>query len=244
MNKESIFCSKFKQFATNAKYGAILAIYPNYMPRLIHRKCGKNIFKILLLPTIFCVLMSCASQPPKEMDNLCKIFKEKRHWYKAAKHAEKKWGAPIQVPMAMMYQESSFVSNAKPPKNYILGVIPWGRKSSAFGYSQAKTGTWDDYVRETGNRWANRDNFSDAIDFMGWFIYKTHKVNKVSKWDAHAQYLNYHEGWGGYRRGTYKKKTWLVSVAAKVNSRASRYGAQYNSCKKKLDAGWLRRLFS
>jgi len=62
-----------------------------------------------------------------------------------------------------------------------LWIIPWGRVSSAYGYSQAKTPTWDDYERETGNSWASRDSFADAIDFMGWFIDKSHRVNGVSK---------------------------------------------------------------
>ena len=190
------------------------------------------------------MLLGCAGHPPINSDNLCYIFQEKRAWYKAALKAEKKWGAPLQVPMAMMYQESSFKSDAKPPRDYLFGVVPWGRKSSAYGFSQAKTATWKDYVKETGNSWADRDDFADAIDFMGWFMNKTHKINKVSKWDAGSQYLNYHEGWGGYRRGTYKNKAWLVSVAAKVKQRASRYGAQYRKCKKELEAGWFRRLIS
>ena len=40
-------------------------------------------------------------------------------------------------------------------------MIPWGRVSSAYGYSQAKTPTWDDYKRETDNSWADRSDFSD-----------------------------------------------------------------------------------
>lgn len=237
------FRLKFVQFVTNARVVPSVDTYSNYIPRLIHRYCGKIIIGFSLLIVVLLSQVSCTVQPPKNLDNLCKIFEEKRSWYKAAKRAEKKWGAPLQVPMAMMYQESKFESDAKPPKEYLLGFIPWGRKSSAFGYSQAKTGTWKDYVRETGNRWADRDNFADAVDFMGWFIHKTHRLNKISKWDAGTQYLNYHEGWGGYRRGTYKSKQWLTKVAVNVNGRASRYGAQYRGCKKKLEAGWFRRLF-
>ena len=33
---------------------------------------------------------------------------------------------------------------------YILGVIPTGRQSSAFGYSQALDGTWKEYRRLQG----------------------------------------------------------------------------------------------
>ncbi|WP_417660077.1 hypothetical protein [Pseudidiomarina sp.] len=188
-------------------------------------------------------LVGCASAPPKEPENLCGIFMEKRDWYDAAAAMRDKWGVPIQVPMAMMYQESSFKHDAVPPRDYLLWIIPWGRVSSAYGYSQAKTPTWDDYVRETGNSWSSRDDFDDALDFMGWFISKSHKINGVSKWDAYAQYLNYHEGWGGYQRQTYRSKRWLMNTAQRVKQRASRYGAQLRTCEEDLERGWLWRLF-
>lgn len=195
-----------------------------------------------LTGVILLSLAGCATAPPREPENLCEIFREKDDWYDAAADMREKWGVPIQVPMAMMYQESSFKHDAKPPKDYILWVIPWGRVSSAYGYSQAKTLTWEDYQRETGNSWASRDDFEDAIDFMGWFISKTHQVNGVSKWDAYAQYLNYHEGWGGYRRQTYRDKQWLMTTAGRVKERASRYGSQLRSCEEELQRGWLSRL--
>ncbi|WP_040394798.1 lipoprotein [Catenovulum agarivorans] len=188
-------------------------------------------------------LAGCATSPPQKPDDLCEIFYEHRDWYDAAADARDKWGVPIHIPMAMMYQESSFKSDAQPPMEYFLGFIPIGRASSAYGYSQAKTMTWDDYKRETGNGWADRDDFEDAIDFMGWFIYKTHKINGVSKWDANKQYLNYHEGWGGYRKKTYSKKKWLQNVALKVQRRAETYGAQLKRCEEDLQSGWLWRLF-
>ncbi len=117
---------------------------------------------------------------------------------------------------------------------YFLGFIPIGRASDAYGYARAKTMTWDDYVKETGNSWSSRSNFDDAMDFMGWFIYKTNKINGVSKWDARNQYLNYHEGWGGYKRKTYNQKPWLIKVAKRVDDRAKRYAAQYHTCKEDL----------
>lgn len=197
---------------------------------------------ILILSAITTLLAGCATPPPKNPDNICEIFRENRDWYEAALDAKDKWGAPVHVPIAMMYQESSFKHNAKPPMGYFLGCIPIGRASDAYGYAQAKTLTWDDYVRETGNGWASRSDFDDAMDFMGWFIYKTNKINGVSKWDAKKQYLNYHEGWGGFKRGTYWKKKWLVHISDKVEARSKRYAAQYRSCKKELDSSWLWRL--
>jgi hypothetical protein len=202
----------------------------------------KKFQKSFLLLPLF--LLGCATTPPRNVSDLCEIFYEKEDWYYAAADAREKWGVPIHVPMAMMYQESSFRHDAKPPKDYVFfGLIPWGRVSSAYGYSQAKTLTWEDYIRETGNRGADRDDFEDAIDFMGWFIAKTHSVNGISKWDANAQYLNYHEGWGGYRRGTHKKKSWLIKVAQKVKARSLRYATQLKRCEEDLDKNWFQRLF-
>ncbi|MDF0534782.1 hypothetical protein PY479_10915 [Shewanella sp. A32] len=189
------------------------------------------------------LLSGCAASPPKEPDNICSIFNEHRSWYDAAVDARDKWGVPVHVPLAMMYQESSFKHDAAPPMEYFLGFIPIGRASDAYGYAQAKTMTWDDYVRETGNSWSSRSDFDDAMDFMGWFISKTHKINGVSKWDAKNLYLNYHEGWGGFKRGSYRSKRWLIKVSDKVEARAKRYAIQYRGCKDELDSSWLWRLF-
>lgn len=203
---------------------------------------GLTRLSAVLIAASVVTLGGCSSSPPEQPDNLCEIFYEKRDWYDAAAAMRDSWGVPIHVPMAMMYQESSFKHDAKPPKDYILWIIPWGRVSSAYGYSQAKTPTWDDYQRETGRSWASRSDFDDAIDFMGWFISKSHSVNGVSKWDAYAQYLNYHEGWGGYKRKTYLQKQWLISTAKRVDSRAKTYAAQLKTCEDDLKRGWLWRL--
>ncbi|NYT78119.1 transglycosylase SLT domain-containing protein [Alcaligenaceae bacterium] len=186
----------------------------------------------LLLP--LCLLAGCATTPPSSPENLCQIFREKPGWHKQALKVQKKWNVPPQVAMAMMYQESSFRHDAQPPRRYLLGFIPWGRVSTAYGYAQAKDETWADYKREAGGMFASRDNFGDALDFMGWYMDKTQRVNGTSKWDAYAQYLNYHEGWGGYRNGSHKSKAWLLRTATTVQSRAERFGAQYRSCEKSL----------
>ena len=206
----------------------------------------KNLKKLkhpFLIGVSALILAGCASAPPASPENICHIFEEKEDWYHAAADARDKWGVPIHVPMAMMYQESSFKHDAIPPRDYLLGFIPWGRVSSAYGYSQAKTMTWEDYQRETGNGWASRSDFEDAIDFMGWFISKTYKINGVSKWDAYAQYLNYHEGWGGYQRKTYLQKPWLVRTSKTVKQRSLRYAAQLKTCEEDFQHGWFYNLF-
>lgn len=210
-------------------------------------KVQNKLIKIWVFFSIFMLvsfLGGCSVSPPKQPDDLCKIFFEKDDWYDAAVDMKDKYGVPIHVPMAMMYQESSFKAEAKPPKDYIMfGLIPWGRVSSAYGYSQAKTMTWDDYIKATGNSGADRDDFEDAIDFMGWFITQSNRINGVSKWDAYAQYLNYHEGWGGYKRQTYNQKRWLIGVANKVKARSLTYAGQLKQCEDELNRGWLMKLF-
>ncbi|PID43334.1 MAG: hypothetical protein CSA52_02175 [Gammaproteobacteria bacterium] len=191
-----------------------------------------------LFVILLCLLIAaCASSPPRNPGNICEIFRENRNWYDAAIATREKWGVPVHIPMAIMKQESSFRHDAAPPMQYFLWIIPIGRASDAYGYPQAKESTWDEYIGETGNGFADREDFSDAIDFIGWYIHKTGRINKVSKWDAYNQYLNYHEGRGGYRRKSYQKKTWLLKVARKVERQAKKYSEQYWGCKKELAEG-------
>ncbi|NYT85377.1 hypothetical protein H0A62_07145 [Pusillimonas harenae] len=187
-----------------------------------------------LAAALLLLLASCATVPPDNPENICEIFREKPSWHKAAIRTQEKWGVPPQVTLAVVYQESSFRHDAQPPRRYILWVIPWGRVSSAYGYAQAKDETWDDYKNEAGGWFASRDDFGDALDFMGWYMNKSQRLNGTSKWDAYGQYLNYHEGWTGYRKRSYDSKPWLKRVAAKVQERAERFGAQYRSCKADL----------
>ena len=189
-------------------------------------------FRITSLIIALAALGACASTtPPSRPGNICEIFAEKPSWHKALLDVQEKWRVPPQIIMAMMYQESSFRHDARPPKNYLLGIIPWGRVSSAYGYPQAKDEVWSDYVKQNDRFMASRSDFSDAVDFMGWYMDKAQKINGVSKWDAYAQYLNYHEGWGGYSRQSHQSKAWLLNVAQKVKSRADTYGSQYLACK-------------
>lgn len=191
-----------------------------------------------LLPFLLLFMVAaCAGGPPKSITNSCVMLDDKGSWYKALKKSEKKWGTPIHVQLAIIRQESSFKRKAKPPKKYILGFIPWGRKSSAYGYAQVKDGTWKWYKEKTGRKGADRDNFKDAVDFVGWYTNLSNKTLGISKWDAYNQYLAYHEGHGGWKRRTYNKKPWLVKVARKVDGYSKEYAAQLRRCEDDL-GGW------
>ena len=121
---------------------------------------------------------------------------------------------------------------------YFLWIIPIGRKSSAYGYAQVKDETWDWYIKSTHNWGADRDDFDDAVDFIGWYGKMSYDTLKISKWDAKNQYLAYHEGHGGFKRKTYNSKPWLVEVAYKVEKNAKKYGAQLKTCEDELNSGW------
>lgn len=168
---------------------------------------------------------------PRNLDNACSILMQRPGYLTAFRATERKWGVPVHVQMATIYQESKFISDARTPLRYSLGVIPMGRQSSAFGYSQALDGTWEEYLQGQGRRGARRDNIRDATDFMGWYMSLTRDELGIPLTDARRQYLAYHEGRAGYRRGSYNSKAWLVRVAAEVGERARTYERQLKTCR-------------
>ncbi len=207
----------------------------------MHAKTGNRHISnpLKLIPLLLILLLTgCATTPPSNVNDLCEIFSEKKKWYKAAKKSQKRWGAPINVQMAIIHQESHFRQKAKTKRTKLLFVIPWKRQSSAYGYAQVKDETWDWYKKKRGNWGADRDDFDDAVDFVGWYVNLSAKQLKISKWDARNQYLAYHEGHGGYKKKTYKRKKWLIDISHKVQRQAEKYGAQLKKCQKKLNRWW------
>ncbi len=196
------------------------------------KRCGLLLLSLLLA--------GCTTSPPRNPDNLCDIFEEKSSWYDDAADARENWGSPIPTMMAIMYQESKFVADARPPRRKLLGFIPWTRPSDAYGYSQAKNATWKEYKRDAGSYGADRDDFADAVDFIGWYNNNSRKRSGISSTNTYGLYLAYHEGHGGFNRGTWKSKSWLQDVARKVERRAGSYQAQLVGCEEDLkDRGWF-----
>ena len=196
--------------------------------------------RFIIIITIFLgLLVGCASKPPLKQQNICSIFEQKYSWYKIVNKSEEKWGAPIHVQMAILRQESAFQNRVKPERTKLFGIIPWKRKSSSFGYTQAIDATWEWYRQENKKPLASRVNFADAVDFVGWYINKTNTINNISKNDAFNQYLAYHEGHGGFRNETYKNKDWLLDVANQVKARANNYQGQLQTCEQKFEKKFL-----
>lgn len=179
------------------------------------------------------VLASCGSpefSAPRNLDNACAILSERPTYARALRATERRWGVPVAVQMATIYQESKFIGNARTPFQYTLGVIPMGRQSSAYGYSQALDDTWDEYRKDSGRRGAKRDRIEDATDFMGWYMHNSAEKLGIPKTDARNQYLAYHEGRTGFANGSYNTKGWLVTVAGRVEERSQTYRQQLIGC--------------
>ena len=194
----------------------------------------KILNKNLIYFTIFIFLVSCTSIP-KHPSNACKIFGEKYFWYKHAKKSSELYGAPVHIILAFVSKESGFNRWAKPKRKKLFKVIPYKRPSSSFGYSQAVNKTWKLYKTETNNPLALRTRFKDSVMFIGWYIRKTNKINKIPLEDAYRQYLNYYLGWGNYAKKTYKTDKKSIIYAKNVEKKSKIYRNQLKECQKSLD---------
>lgn len=193
-------------------------------------RINKINIKWILFVLLALFLGGCSEAPPDHTENICLIFKQYPEWYWYASDARADWGIPISVLMSIIYQESSFKSTAKPPRQKFLWIIPWKRPTTASGYSQAVNNTWMLYKQKTYNKQASRDAFGDAADFIGWYSTLAKKKLHIKKTDAYSLYLAYHEGIGGYANKTYKQKPWLMATARRVEQRAKIYRKQLSRC--------------
>tara|TARA_Y100000816_G_scaffold282937_1_gene259209 strand:+ start:308 stop:910 length:603 start_codon:yes stop_codon:yes gene_type:complete len=189
------------------------------------------IYKKFSLIFLLFLISSCSSIP-QNTSNSCKIFDERYLWYKHSKKVEQKWGTPIYIQLAIIKMESDFDWLAKPPRQKLFKVIPFKRPSSSFGYSQAVKGTWEQYKKETGNKFATRVRFKDSVDFIGWYTNKTNSILKISLHDGFKQYIAYHEGWGNYKY--YKKNKKVIKLAKKVEKQSKIYKSQLSKCSNSL----------
>lgn len=190
--------------------------------------------KIFILILCSLILAGCVSSPPRDVNNICNIFRQYPKWYTESLDVQRRWRVPVNVQMAIMHQESKFNARARPERTKLLWVIPWKRPSTAYGYAQALRSTWALYKRSQGGVFASRNDFSDGVDFIGWYANQAYKRAGIPRTNAYALYLAYHEGIGGYQNKTYLRKKWLIPVAHKVSARAQIYQAQLNACQRSL----------
>lgn len=195
-------------------------------------KAGHDCGRRLALIAALAILSACGhDKPPTTVADACRMQSERPQWFAAMRKTEAKWGVPVSVQLATIARESSFVADAQPTRRIGSGLfsreVP---RSSAYGYAQALDGTWDDYREDTGRRGADRDDFADSSDFIGWYMASAQRVNGVPVSDAYNQYLVYHEGKAGFARGSHRGKAWLPDVARDVQAWATLYQQQLQSC--------------
>jgi len=167
---------------------------------------------------------------PRNLEDACALSTERPQYFAAMRATEARWGVPLPVQMAIIHAESRFIGDARTPPRWAAGVIPMGRQSSAFGYSQALDRTWEEYQQETNRPRARRDNIRDATDFIGWYSQKSNERNGIALTDGRNLYLAYHEGHTGFRNRSYDSKPWLIGVADRVGRRSAMYDEQLRAC--------------
>lgn len=195
----------------------------------------RNVMMGLLFFGALFGLLGCASSPPAKPHDACAIYSEKGgffdNWQRYTRNASREFGIPESVILATIWQESKFDAKARPPRTKLLGFIPWKRPSTAYGYAQALDGTWDQFLKSTGtSRLARRSNYKHAARFVAWYHDQSHRINGIARHDAFNLYLAYHEGHGGFRRGTYRNKAWLINVAHRVQEMAHTFERQLARC--------------
>ena len=167
---------------------------------------------------------------PKNQEDACSMIKQKKSWRTALKKTERMWGISPGMQLAFIKTESNFKPTARTQRKYFLGLIPSGRISSAYGYSQALDGTWKEYKKSTGNRYHRRSNFAHSTNFIGWYADKTKRLLGISKNNAYLQYLAYHQGQAGFKTGAYKNKKALLKVANKTALNKKKFDRQLKKC--------------
>lgn len=186
------------------------------------------------LPLLLLLALSACASKPDRINNVCSVFDQKAgfvgNWHRSASSASRQYGIPVPILMATIRMESGFEGRARPPRKKILGFIPGKRASTAYGYSQALDGTWTEYQRATGRHMARRSNFSDAVDFVGWYHNKSANTLGIAPHDAYNLYLAYYSGHAGYRRGSWRSNTSIQNYARRTATMAQTYASQMQSC--------------
>ncbi len=190
--------------------------------------------RMMFLALLLTVPLASCARAPHHINDVCAVFNQRNGWFNdwhsAAARAERRYGVPVPVLMAIIRKESGFRPYARPPRKWILGFIPWKRPSSAYGFSQALDGTWDRYKRETGNWGADRNSFADAIDFVGWYSRESHVRNGIPLTDTYDLYLAYYFGHTGYARGDWKSNASVQRAARSAAEMAQLYASQMQVC--------------
>ena len=82
-------------------------------------------WKLFAFSLLVAALSSCASGPPADPNNICRVLADERGWKKDARKAYKRWGLPPHIGFAFIHRESTFDAKAKPARKKLLELSPW-----------------------------------------------------------------------------------------------------------------------
>lgn len=177
---------------------------------------------VLRLATLLLAITLCACRPreaaapPAPAPNAtCALLASHPSWTQALAHAERRWGAPPYLLLAFIRQESNFRRDARSPKT-----------RGPYGYPQAVARTWETYRQALRRPHADRNDFADAVDFVGWYAHRTRERTG-------AEYLNVTAHYFAYSRGPAASGPPTVAArrnAAKVAAFARRYAIDLRAC--------------
>ena len=114
---------------------------------------------------------------------------------------------------------------------------PLGTRVVGQGVRPGAGPAWSDYTDQRGSLFRSRSDIEDALDFIGWYNHGTARELEIAKTDARNLYLAYHEGRGGYRKGSWKGKPKLQRIAERVAETTRRYEGQLKRCESEFRCG-------
>jgi len=194
----------------------------------------------LVLAVVLGLVWAWGEPPPADQHDICAMFTQRPGWYDDARAAAEHWDIAIPTLMAFVQIESAFRREARPPREYLLGSIPWQRPSSAFGYGQISDPAWSDYLAARPALSRSREDMGDVLDFIGWYNRGSVERLDIAPDDVKHLYLAYHEGRAGYRGGRWRNAHTVVRHAERVAARARAYAAQLAACEARFACdGWL-----
>ena len=169
------------------------------------------------------------AQPWRGDENICAILAQDKSWPADTLRASRRWQVQPWLPLAVIYHESRFEAQARPPMKHINGI--WQRPSSAYGFAQAIDSTWNEYNAKVSSKVIlMRDEYQDAVDFASYYLRHIMDSLDVSPTRVDLLYLAYHEGISGYTNKSYSSKKWLIKTSGRVAATAALFHRQWLSC--------------
>ncbi|MEC7997681.1 MAG: hypothetical protein VX166_07825 [Pseudomonadota bacterium] len=190
------------------------------------------------------VLSACSSSLPANTGDVCSISAERNSWYRAARAAEERWQAPKALNMAIICQESSFWSRARPERERFLWGFPGARPPSVFGYAQALESTSQEYRQQSGNVSASRSDFADALNYIALYNANPLRVSGIESTDSRAFCCAYYEGNASFQHGSHLRKHWLNQAADQVQQSSEKFSRQLDMCRSEFEKSWFEKLLS